>query len=139
VSQVKKAFGGAALLTALMAAPNVQAQRLTAEPVLGASLTAPPLQLDQAPAIVGREILQPSAGPGLGVSARRYEQADGSVAVGRALVANWPLAGALEAGVGLFSVGGGGRRHNEFRRDWAVKQVAPRNENIAAVGMRLRF
>jgi hypothetical protein len=45
----------------------------------------------------------------------------------------------VEAGVGLFSVTGNSRKAPEARRGWTVKEMSPRSENIAAVGVKLRF
>ncbi len=129
-------LGGVALLTALAAAP-AHAQLLRAETVLGAAPPAPALPPDAAQVSVSREIFQSQRG--LGVSARAQPEQDGSTSSQRGLVGSWEVRRGLEAGVGLFSITGNGRKHNEFKRDWTAKQVTPKNENIAAVGVRVKF
>jgi hypothetical protein len=134
---VLKGFGGTALAIALLSALPAHAQRLTAQPVLGELADGPPMGPDDTQASVSREIFR--SGSKVGVSASKYAEQDGSIAIRRGLIGSWNVAGSLEAGVGLFSVTGEGRKVNEFKRDWHVKQVTPRNESIAAVGMLVRF
>lgn len=134
---MKKTFGGAALLIALAAAPGSNAQPLRAQRVLAPEATSSPILLTARPSPVRESLFR--HGSGVGVSARTFTQRDGSTAIQRGLIGSWGIAQGLEAGVGLFSVAGDGRKHNEFKRSWSVKDVTPKNENIAAVGMRFRF
>ena len=134
---MEKTLGGAALLIALFAAPDAYAQILKAEPVLEAAPAAPPLLLTARQSPVRESLFKRSSG--VGISTRTYTEQSGSIAIQRGLIGNWDIADGLEAGVGLFSVAGGGRKHNEFKRSYSVKDVTPKTENIAAVGMRFRF
>ena len=76
---------------------------------------------------------------GLGLSSRSYRMQDGSSATRAGLVGSWPLMPGMNAGVGLFSVTHDDQKEPEFRRSWSVKNVNPRNRNIAAVGVNLHF
>jgi len=135
---VKKTFGGATLLIALFVAPDANAQHLTAQPVLQTAPAGPSVLLTARPSPVRDSLFKHSSG--LGISTRTYTQQDGSIATQRGLFSNFEIGSGLEAGVGLFSVNGDGRKHNEFKRSWSVKRdVTPKNENVAAVGMRFRF
>ena len=133
----KRISGSAALVVALLAAPGAQAQRLLAEPVLSYASEEPPMPADVAQVSVSRDIHRSDTG--IKVSSRTLQEEDGSVTVRRGLIGSWEISGALEAGVGLFAVSGDGRKHNEFKRSWTVKDLTPKNGNIAAVGMKLRF
>jgi hypothetical protein len=76
---------------------------------------------------------------GIGISARSYNEEDGSLRIRRGLIGNWKIADQVEGGVGLFSVTGDGRKQTESKRSWSVKEMAPRSSTIAAVGVRLKF
>lgn len=134
---VKRTFGGAALAIALIAASSAGAQHLTAEPMLE---TVQPdtssILLTSNPASARKPSFSQTSGLRVMQS---YGQQDGSSAVRGSLVGNMPIADTLEAGVGLFSVAGDRRKHNEFRHNWSVKEVTPKRENIAAVGVRFEF
>ena len=134
---MRSIFHSAALLVALAAASGADAQRLTAEPVLDVVPVSPRDASNDAQLSVSRDIFKSIQG--IGLSARTYTERDGSTSTRRGLIGNWSIGGALEAGVGLFSVAGDARKHNEFKRAWSAKQVTPKSGNIAAVGMRLRF
>lgn len=134
---VKRISGSAALLVALLAAPAAHAQLLLAEPVLGYAPEEPPMPADVAQVSVSRDISRSDAR--ISVSARTLREEDGSMVVRRGLIGSWAISSGLEAGVGLFAINGDGRKHNEFKRSWTVKDVTPKNGNIAAVGMKLRF
>lgn len=134
---VKRIPGSAALLVAFLAAPAAQAQLLMAEPVLGYAAEEPPTPADLAQVSVSRDIFRSDAG--IKVSARTLSEEDGSVVVRRGLIGSWAISSGLEAGIGLFAVNGDGRKQNEFKRSWTVKDVTPKNGNIAAVGVKLRF
>ena len=133
----KRIGGSAALLAALLAAPAAQSQRLLAQPVLNYASEEPPMPADVAQVSVSRDIQR--SDPRIKVSSRTLQEEDGSVTVRRGLVGSWGISGGLEAGVGLFAVDGDGRKHNEFKRSWTVKDVTPKSGNIAAVGMKLSF
>ena len=133
----KRISGSAALLAALLAAPAAQAQRLLAQPVLDYASEEPPMPADVAQVSVSRAIY--SSDPRIKVSTRTLQEEDGSVTVRRGLIGSWGIASGLEAGVGLFTVNGDGRKQNEFRRSWTAKDVTPKDGSIAAVGMKLRF
>lgn len=135
--RMKRIVGGAALLMGLLAAPQAEAQLLLAEPVLAGIAEDPPRPVDAAPVPESREAV-PADGR-VRISSRTYTEEDGSRIVRRGLIGSWSIASSLEAGVGLFSVSGSGRKPIEARRGWSVMDVAPRNENIAAVGMKLKF
>lgn len=137
LAKVKSMFGGAALLAALLSAPDAEAQRLVAEPVLGSASEDPPMAADAAQVPLSRDLLRSDGG--VGVSARTYREEDGSMNVRRGLIGSWAISSGLEAGVGLFAVSGDGRKHSEFKRSWTVKDVTPKNGNVAAVGMKLKF
>jgi hypothetical protein len=134
---VKRISGSAALLVAFLSAPAAQAQLLLAEPVLGHASEQPDMAADAAQVAVSRDIFR--SGTRIGLSARTLREEDGSLSVRRGLIGSWAISSGLEAGVGLFSVNGDGRKQNEFRRSWTVKDVAQKSGNIAAVGMKLRF
>lgn len=136
-AKVKRIAGSAALLAAFLAAPAAGAQLLVAEPVLGSAPEEPytPADVTQRPA--SRDALRSDALTS--VSSRSYTQEDGSLILRRGLIGSWPISSGLEAGIGLFAVTGDGRKHNEFKRSWSAKDVTPKNGNIAAVGMKLRF
>ncbi|MDP8912454.1 MAG: hypothetical protein M3N39_02620 [Pseudomonadota bacterium] len=134
---VKRISGSAALIAAFLAAPAAQAQLLLAEPVLGYAPEESPMPADVAQVSVSRDIFRSDAR--IKVSARTLREEDGSVIVRRGLIGSWTISSGLEAGVGLFAVNGDGRKHNEFKRSWTVKDLTPKNGNIAAVGMKLRF
>jgi hypothetical protein len=77
--------------------------------------------------------------PGFGLASRTYTQQNGAIALQRGLIGSVDIARGLEAGVGLFSIAGDARKINETKRSWSVKEVTPKTESIAAVGMRFRF
>ena len=133
----KRISGRVALLVALLAAPAAQAQFLVAQPVQGYAAEEPPMPVDLAQVLVSRDIVRSDTR--IGLSARTLKEEDGSVLLGHGLIGSWAISGGLEAGVGLFAVSGDGRKHNEFKRSWTAKDVTPKNGNIAAVGMKLRF
>lgn len=137
---MNRLLAGVAALTALIAAPAAIAQM--SEP--GERPGSAPLAMSFAPPPGAARIRNP--GPemfrgeaGFALSSRSYAETDGSRTVQNGLIGTWPITGALEAGVGLFSVGGEGRKQNEFKRSWTVKEVTPKSSTIAAVGMKLRF
>lgn len=134
---VKRISGSAAFLVALLAAPAAQAEILTAEPVSGYAAEEPPMPPDRAQVSVSREIFRSDAR--IKLSTRTLSEEDGSVTVRRGLIGSWPISGGLEAGIGLFAVNGDGRKHNEFKRSWTVKDVTPKNGHIAAIGLKLKF
>jgi hypothetical protein len=133
----KRISGCAALLAALLAAPAAQAQRLLAQPVLGYASEEPPMPADVAQVSVSRDIHR--SDPRIKISTRTLQEGDGSLTIRRGLIGSWAISSGLEAGVGLFAVDGDGRKHNEFKRNWTVKDVTPKSGNIAAVGMKLSF
>jgi hypothetical protein len=136
---VKRVLQSAAFATALLAAPAADAQRQSASDApasFGPSFLPSPSDALR-PALSAQDLLQRKSG--MGISSRTFTEEDGSTIVRRGLIGNWAISSGLEAGVGLFSVSGGGRKQNETRRNWSVMDVTPKNENIAAVGMKLRF
>ena len=137
LSAKKRISVSAALLAGLLAAPAAPAQRLLAEPVLEQAADGPPRPADVAQQSLSRDMFRSDAR--FGVTARTLKEEDGSLTVRRGLIGSWSISSGLEAGVGLFSVNGDGRKHNEFKRSWTVKDVTPKNANIAAVGIKLRF
>ena len=124
-------------MAALFAAPPAFAQ-VSADAAIpfGPSFVPPRGEAPDRPS-AAQDMLQRK--PGMGISSRTYVEDDGSTLIRRGLIGNWAITSRLEAGVGLFSVSGGGRKHNEFKRNWTVMDVTPKNENIAAVGMKLKF
>lgn len=136
-ARAKRIAGSAALLAAFVAAPAAGAQLLRAEPVLERAVEAPLIPSDTAQAAAARNVLRPDAR--ISLSSRSFTEEDGSVLVRRGLIGSWALSSGLEAGIGLFAVSGDSRKHNEFKRSWSAKDVTPKNGNIAAVGMKLRF
>lgn len=131
-------FGAAALVIALIAATGANAQMLKAEPVLEAAPAGPPLLLTARPSPVRDSLFNHRSG--VGISTRTFAQQDGGTATQRGLIGSVGIAHGLEAGVGLFAVAGDRRKNsNDTRRNWTMKDVTPKTENIAAVGMRLRF
>ena len=137
LSAIKRISVTAALLAGFLAAPAAQAQPLLAEPVLDQVAEGPPMPAGVAQQSLSRDIFRSDAR--IGVTARTFKEEDGSLTVRRGLIGSWEIASGLEAGVGLFAVNGDGRKHNEFKRSWTVKDVTPKNANIAAVGIKLRF
>ena len=133
---MNKRFGAAALTIALIAAP-AHAQLLKAQPVLEAAPAGPPLLLTPRPSPVRDSLFQQRSG--IGIANRTFSQQDGGTATQRGLIGTVGIANGLEAGVGLFAISGDRRKINETRRNWSMKDVTPKTENIAAVGMRLRF
>jgi len=134
---LKRVAGSAALFAAFCGAPSAHAQLQMAEPVLGSAPEDSLLPAEAAQVSASREIVPSDAR--IRVSARGYREENGRVIVRRGLIGSWAISSGLEAGVGLFAVSGDGRKHNEFKRDWAAKDVSPKNGNIAAVGMKLKF
>lgn len=128
--------GSAALLAACFAAPAGHAQILLAEPVLGYDQGAPLMPAEVAQLPVSRDMVRPER---LDMSARILRGENGSAIARRGLIGSWAISSGLEAGVGLFAVNNDGRKQNELKRNWTVKDVAPKNGNIAAVGMKLKF
>jgi hypothetical protein len=131
----------------MLAAPAAQAQLLRAESVQSYGQDEAPVPADRVPAdpvtadlvqvSVSRDIFR--SGSRIGLSARTLKEGDGSIAVRQGLIGSWEISSGIEAGVGLFAIKGDNRKHNEFRRSWTAKDVTPRDANIAAVGMKLRF
>lgn len=136
-AKLKRIAASAALLAAFLAAPAAGAQLLVAEPVLGSAPEEPLVAAGAAQLSASRDASRPDAL--ISVSSRSYTQEDGSLILRRGLIGSWAISGGLEAGIGLFAVTGDGRKHNEFKRSWSAKDVTPKNGNIAAVGMKLRF
>ena len=128
---------GAALFIALTAAPGAKAQHLTAEPVLETAPAGPSILLTAQPSSAQKPVADPR--PGFDGSERPYVQQDGSSGSQPGLVGNMSIAPALEFGVGLFPVPGDVRRRDEFKRNWSVREVTAKRNNIAAVGMRFQF
>ncbi len=136
---VRTRFAGAALLIALVAAPAALAQH--ASPDDPGEL---PVTMRFAPLGAPDPRSRPTSGifpaqPGLGVSAQTYTEQDGSQVTRRGLVAGWSIQRNVEAGIGLFSVTDDRPKISETRRNWSVREVAPKNRNIAAVGVKVRF
>ena len=126
------------LLTLVFASPAVAQVYApgSSTPVIGPSFVPSPETPDrQAPS----SALFAGAGKGLGVSRRAFTEEDGSQIVRKGLVGSWAISQGLSAGVGLFSVTGDARKQAEFKRTWNVKDVTPKNDHIAAVGVSLRF
>jgi len=134
---VNRLFGAAALVIALIAAPGAHAQLLKAQPVLQAAPAGPELLLTPREPPVRDSLFHQRSG--IGFSTRTFSQQDGGTATQRGLIGSVAIANGLEAGVGLFAIAGDRRKINETRRNWSMKDVTPKTENIAAVGMRLRF
>ncbi len=136
-ARVKMAKRGAGLIIALAIAPAAQAQRLEPEPLLGIAPAGPSFQPPRIERPARPEMFPDQTG--LGVSTRTYTEHDGSILTRRGLIGSVGITSGLEAGVGLYSVTDAARKHNEFKRNWSFRDVTPKNHNIAAVGMRLKF
>ena len=135
-AKLKRIIGGAVLLAGLLGPPASGAQLLLAEPVLGSAPEGLLIPADAAQVPVSRDTL--GSDPRGSVASRSFRE-DGSVLVRRGLIGSWAISSGLEAGVGLFAVSGDSRKQSEFKRNWSAKDVAPKNGNIAAVGMKLNF
>ena len=64
---------------------------------------------------------------------------DGSPGSRRSIVGSWPVMGAIDAEVGLFSVTGAKAGERELKRTDPIADVQPRTSKVAAVGLRMRF
>ena len=88
---------------------------------------------------------EPSASPrdeprqAFGITRNTEIDPVGQPLIRRGLIGRMPLAGNVEAGIGLYSVTGNKPRLPESRRNWSVREITPRDERIAAVGVKLRF
>nr|WP_295374496.1 hypothetical protein [uncultured Sphingosinicella sp.] len=83
--------------------------------------------------------LFPQGAEGVGVSARRFVEEDGSRATRSGVIASLPVAGNMNVGVGLFSVTRYSAKERDFKRVQPMKDVGERTGSLAAVGFSLRF
>jgi hypothetical protein len=83
--------------------------------------------------------LFPQGAEGVGLSARRSFEEDGSKATRSGVIASLPVAENMNVGVGIFSVTRYSAKERHFARTQPMKDVGERTGSLAAVGFSLRF